>query len=116
MEEEEDVGGDGGEGGGGGGEAGGEEEEDSDDSGDDDIVVTINQEKIEADNTKTIQTMQVTTAHCRNCTLHTAKIAKSDRLHRETMDFLRVSTALHSCQNIYLKMNNRHFCGAKRCC
>ena len=23
-----------------------------------------------------------------------------DRLHRETMDFLRLSTALHSCQNI----------------
>ena len=23
-----------------------------------------------------------------------------DRLHRETMDFLRISTALHSCQNI----------------
>ena len=25
---------------------------------------------------------------------------KRDRLHRETMDFLRLSTALHSCQNI----------------
>ena len=23
-----------------------------------------------------------------------------DHLHRETMDFLRLSTALHSCQNI----------------
>ena len=25
---------------------------------------------------------------------------KRDRLHRETMDFLRLSKALHSCQNI----------------
>ena len=27
-------------------------------------------------------------------------VTQRDRLHRETMDFLRLSTALHSCQNI----------------
>ena len=35
---------------------------------------------------------------------------------KETMDFLRLSTALHICQNIYLKKNNGHFSAAKRCC
>ena len=72
MEEEEEGGGE--EGGEGGEEGGGEEEEDSDDSGDDDIVVTINQEKIEADNTKTIQTMQVSIAHySEHCTVYTVQ-------------------------------------------
>ena len=27
-------------------------------------------------------------------------MVQRDRLHRETMDFLSLSTALHSCQNI----------------
>ena len=32
-----------------------------------------------------------------------------DRLHRETMDFLRLSTALHSCQNILSEKEQRAF-------
>ena len=28
------------------------------------------------------------------------QVVQRDCLHRETMDFLRLSTALHSCQNI----------------
>ena len=30
----------------------------------------------------------------------TSQLNQRDRVHRETMDFLRLSTALHSCQNI----------------
>ena len=41
------------------GSAGEEEEEESEDSGDDEIVVTINQEKIYGDRSKTIQTVQI---------------------------------------------------------
>ena len=40
---------------------------------------------------------------------------QKDCLHRETMDFLSLSTALHSCQNIYLKRNNEHLSGARSC-
>jgi hypothetical protein len=41
-----------------------------------------------------------------------SNMVQKDRLHRETMDFLSLSTALHSCQNILSEKEQWTGCAA----